>query len=293
MSVLTDPRIKYPAPPFAKQKQKPPATDTEMSPKPDYGEQSYIGANKLKGKVALITGGDSGIGKAVALAYAREGADICFAYLNEAAEKKDAEESAKFITDAGRRAVVVTGDIRDEEFCKSLIKKTINDLGPIDILVNNAAYQMTYSDISEVTAEELEKVFHTNVFGTFFMTKAALEVMQPGAAIINTVSIQGFHPSAILLPYAASKGALVAYTKALSQETIKRGIRTNGVAPGPIWTPLIPSTMPNAEEFGKQNPMGRPGQPAELAPVYVLLASDDASYINGEIYGVTGGAMAE
>lgn len=275
-----------------KQKQPPPGSDQEMTPKPDFGERTYRGAGKLTDKVALITGADSGIGKAVAIAFAREGADISFTYLNDKIEKEDAKETIRFVEESGRKVIGVRGDIRDESFCEELVERTVSELGKIDILVNNAAYQMTYKSIEDISVEELDKVFRTNVYGTFFMSKAALKHMKPGASIINTVSVQAFHPSASLLPYAASKGALVNFTKAFSQESIKKGIRVNAVAPGPIWTPLIPSTMP-AEKFGKDNPTGRPGQPAELAPVYVLLASDQASYVNGEIWGVTGGAMAE
>jgi len=289
----TNPKTKYPHPPFSARSNKPPASDHAISPKPDYGEESYVGSARLYGKVALITGGDSGIGKAVALAFAREGADVAFTYLDEKKEKKDADETIKFIEDAHRRAFSYPGDVRDEKFCQLLVKKTIEEFGKLDILVNNAAYQATFSSIEEVTEEELERVFRTNVFAPFFMAKAALRRMKPGASIINTVSIQSFSPSAKLMPYAATKGALMNFTKSLSQEAIKKGIRVNAVAPGPVWTPLIPSTMPNASQFGKDSPMGRPAQPTELAPAYVLLASDQASYVTGEIWGVTGGEMAE
>jgi NAD(P)-dependent dehydrogenase (short-subunit alcohol dehydrogenase family) len=290
---MPDPKEKFSKPPMPKQKQAPPGSDTSMSPRPDFGERTYKGSEKLKNKVALITGADSGIGKAVALAFAREGADIAFTYVDASTEKKDAEETVRFVEESKQEAMALPGDIRDEKFCQELVDKTVSEFGKLDILVNNAAYQMTYNTIEEINADELDKVFRTNVYGTFFMCRAAMKYLKPGASIINTVSVQAFHPSASLLPYAATKGALKVFTKAFSQEAIKKGIRVNGVAPGPIWTPLIPSSQMDTENFGKNNPTGRPGQPAEVAPLYVLLASDEASYVNGEIWGVTGGSMAE
>lgn len=291
--MATNPREKFKKPPQGGGDENPPGSDKNMDPKPDCGENSYKGCGRLKGKTAIITGADSGIGKAVALAFAREGANVVFCYLDEETEKEDADETVSFIEEAGKRSIALAGDIREESFCKELVQAALKEFHSLDILVNNAAYQMTYDSIMDVSREELERVFHTNVFGTFFMSQHAFREMKPGAAIINTVSVQAFHPSAMLLPYASSKGALMVFTKAFSQEAIKKGVRVNGVAPGPIWTPLIPSTMPDAKKFGEDNPTGRPGQPAELAPVYVLLASDQASYVNGEIWGVTGGAMAE
>jgi NAD(P)-dependent dehydrogenase (short-subunit alcohol dehydrogenase family) len=264
-----------------------------MRPQPDHGEKSYEGSGKLKGKVALVTGADSGIGKAVAIAFSREGAHVVFPYLDEKVEGVDAYETVQLVEDTGQRAFSMPGDIRDENFCNDIVTSTIDEFGKLDILVNNAAFQMSYESIDKIPTDEFDRAFKTNVYGTFFMTRAAFPKMEPGSVIINTLSVQAYHPSSILLPYASTKGALRTFTEAFSQEAIKKGVRVNGIAPGPIWTPLIPSTMPNVEKFGESNPTGRPGQPAELAHVYVLLASDDASYINGEIWGVTGGAMAE
>lgn len=290
---MTDPRKKYEKPPFPDTKEQvPPATDTEMEPKSDYGETSYEGSGLLRDRVAIITGGDSGIGKAVALAFAREGADVVIAYLDAEKEGKDAEEAAVFVEEAGRSALLIAGDIGDESFCMSLVERTLTEFGKLDILVNNAAYQRTYASITDIPAEEIEAAFRTNVYGTFFLTKVAFPHMQPGSSIINTASVQSVRPSTSLLPYACTKGALKTFTEAFSQEAITKGVRVNAVAPGPVWTPLIPSTMPNAQEFGKGNPTGRPAQPAEIAPLFVLLASDRASYVNGEMWGVTGGSMS-
>ena len=259
-----------------------------MEPKPDYGEQSYRGSGRLEGKVALVTGGDSGIGRAVALAFAREGADVLIAYLNE---DNDARETARVVTEAGRKAVLVPGDITSEEHCRRLVQRAQDELGRLDILVNNAAYQMTHQDIGGFSAEEIDHTFRTNVFAMFYLCKAALPVMKAGGAIINTASIEAYQPKPTLLAYAATKGAIVTFTKAFAEEALKKGIRVNAVAPGPVWTPLIPSTMPSEEvkQFGKSTPMGRPAQPAELAPAYVYLASQEASYVAGEVLGVTGG----
>jgi NAD(P)-dependent dehydrogenase (short-subunit alcohol dehydrogenase family) len=283
-----DPKKQGPQPPFPEQQQQPPGLESEMSPKPDYGEQSYKGTGKLTGKAALITGGDSGIGRAVALAFAREGADVLISYLNE---DPDAEETCRAVREAGRRAIAVPGDISQEQHCRELVARAVREFGKLDILVNNAAYQMTHESIQEISSEEWDYTFRTNIYAMFYLCKEALPHMPEGGAIINTASIQAYQPSAQLLHYATTKGAIVTFTKALSEEAIKQGVRVNAVAPGPIWTPLIPSTMPpeQASNFGKQTPMQRPGQPAELAPAYVFLASQDSTYISGEILGVTGG----
>ncbi len=287
-STMQDPRMEGAQPPFPKQEQPYPGFESEMDPKPDFGEDSYRGSGKLKDRVALITGADSGIGRAVALAFAREGADIAIAYLDE---DEDATETARVVTDAGRRSVTLPGDIRDEQHCHDLITKTVDEFGRLDILVNNAAFQSTQDSIQELTSELWDRAFKTNIYATFYLSKAALTRMPPGSVIINTASIEAYQPSPTLIHYASTKGAIVTFTKALAQEAIKQGIRVNAVAPGPVWTPLIPATMPadkNAK-FGADSPMGRPAQPAELAPAYVFLASPEASYVNGEIVGVTGG----
>lgn len=286
-----DPKEAGPKPPFPKQEeQKHPGTEAGMSPQADHGENSYIGSGRLKDRVALITGADSGIGRAVALAFAREGADVLISYLSE---DEDAKETARLVEDAGRRAITVAGDISNEGHCQNLVQRAQQELGRLDILVNNAAFQMSRESILEIPSEEWEHTFRTNIFAMFYLCKAGLAegVMGAGGAIINTASIQAYDPSSSLLAYAPTKAAIVNFTKALSQQAIKKGIRVNAVAPGPVWTPLIPSTMPveQAKTFGQDSALGRPAQPAELAPVYVLLASPEASYITGEVYGVTGG----
>jgi NAD(P)-dependent dehydrogenase (short-subunit alcohol dehydrogenase family) len=277
-----------PKPPYPKQQQEPAGLESEMEPRPDYGEESYRGSGKLEGKAALITGGDSGIGRAVALAFAREGADVLISYLDE---HSDAQETVRIVEKEGKRCIPVAGDIGDEEHCRELVQRALDEFGKLDILVNNAAYQMTIESIQEVSEEMLEHTFRTNIYAMFFLCKAAMPHMQEGSTIINTTSIQAYQPSPSLLPYSSTKGAILTFTKGLSEEAIKQGIRVNAVAPGPIWTPLIPSTMPaeHVSQFGKSTPMGRAGQPAELAPVYVFLASQDSSYITGECIGVTGG----
>ncbi|MBD8554236.1 SDR family oxidoreductase [Rhizobium sp. CFBP 8762] len=259
-----------------------------MPQQPDHGEESYKGNGKLKGKVALITGGDSGIGRAVAIAYAREGANVVISYLNE---DEDAQDTVKWIEKAGRRGLAIAGDIGSEDHCKSLIDKTVKEFGQLDILVNNAAFQRTYESIEEIETAEWEKTFRTNIFAPFYLSKAAVPHLKAGSSIINTTSIQGDKPSPELLAYASTKGAMTNFTAGLAQLLAEKGIRVNGVAPGPIWTPLIPSTMDHekAKEFGKKTPLGRPGQPAELAGAYVLLASDEASYMVGAVIPVTGG----
>jgi NAD(P)-dependent dehydrogenase (short-subunit alcohol dehydrogenase family) len=259
-----------------------------MDPKPDYGEGSYKGSGKLRGKAAVITGGDSGIGRAVALAFAREGADVLISYLNE---EDDAKETARVVEAAGRRCVAVPGDIRDEAHCRAIIERAMKEFGKVDILVNNAAYQMTREDISEISTEEFDRTVKTNLYAMFWLTKAAVPHMPEGGAVINTSSIQADSPSPQLLPYAMTKAGIQNFTGGLAQMLGKKGIRANCVAPGPIWTPLIPATMPEekVKNFGKDVALGRAGQPAELAPIFVLLASDDSSYMAGATVAVTGG----
>ncbi len=259
-----------------------------MDPKPDYGEKTYKGSGKLKGKAAVITGGDSGIGRAVALAFAREGADVLISYLNE---EPDAKETARVVEAAGRKCVAVAGDICDEAHCRAIVDLAVKEFGKIDVLVNNAAFQMTRESIEEISTDEFDRTMKTNLYAMFWLCKAAVPYMSAGGSIINTSSIQADTPSPQLLPYAATKAAIQNFTGGLAQMLGKKGIRVNCVAPGPIWTPLIPSTMPpeKVKNFGKQVALGRVGQPAELAPVYVLLASDEASYIAGATVAVTGG----
>src|SRR4051794_22201136 len=266
-----------------------PGLEREMAPKVDHGEDSYRGSGRLTGRKALITGGDSGIGRAVAIAFAREGADVVISHLPE--EQPDGDETVRLVRDAGRTGVSVPGDVSDEAYCRELVERTVSELGGIDILVNNAAFQMAHEGLEEISTEELEHTFRTNIFATFHTSKAALAHMEPGAAIVNTASEQAYQPSPSLLAYAATKAAIVNFSKGLAQSVIERGIRVNVVAPGPVWTPLIPATMPPEEvkQFGAQAPIGRAAQPAELAPAYVFLASQEASYIAGETIGVTGG----
>ena len=268
--------------------QRPPGTESAMSRKPDHGEQSYRGHDRLAGKAAVVTGGDSGIGKAVAIAFAREGADVLISYLDE---HEDAKDTARFVEEAGRRAVLVSGDVSRPDCAREVVDRAVAEFGRIDVLVNNAAYQMTHESLEEVTDEEWDYTFATNVDAMFRLCKAALPHMGTGGSIINTSSINSDQPKPTLLPYATTKGAIANFTAGLAQMLGERGIRVNSVAPGPIWTPLIPSTMPpdEVEKFGRNTPLGRPGQPAEVAPVYVLLASDEASYISGARIEVTGG----
>ena len=270
------------------QQQNPPGTTGEMTPLPDHGEDSYVGSGKLTGKVALITGADSGIGRAVAIAFAREGADVVLSYLSE---DEDAHSTAKLVEQAGRRALVIAGDITSESHCQHLVDAAVTQLGGLDILVNNAAFQRTYEDISEITAEEWDTTYRTNIYAPFFLSKAAVPHMKRGSSIINTTSIQSKSPSGALLAYASTKGAISNFTAGLAEMLGEKGIRVNAVAPGPIWTPLIPSTMPpeRVASFGKDTPLGRVGQPAELAAAYVLLASKEASYMTGSVIAVTGG----
>ena len=267
-----------------------PGLTGDMQTKPDHGEETYRGSGKLTGKRAVITGGDSGIGRAVAIAFAREGADVLISYLPD--EEEDAQETVHFIEKAGRKAVTVPGDIRDEQHCASIIEQCVAELGGIDILVNNAAYQMAQpGGIADVTTEQFDRVMKTNLYAMFWLCKAAVPHMPDGSTIINTSSVQAYQSSAPLLDYATTKGGIVAFTKALSQELAEKGIRVNSVAPGPIWTPLIPATMPEkkVDSFGGDVPLGRAGQPAELAPAYVYFASQESSYVTGEVLGVTGG----
>ncbi|NNM71661.1 SDR family oxidoreductase [Enterovirga aerilata] len=278
----------YPRPPFPDQSQPMPGRTDVMKPVPDHGETSYKGHGRLAGKRALITGGDSGIGRAVAIAFAREGADVAISYLDE---HEDAQDTARHVEEAGRRVLLLPGDISQPQHCRDIVQKTVDAFGGIEILVNNAAHQSTVQTIEELTDEEVELTFKTNIIAMFTITKAALPHMKSGASIINTASVNADNPSPQLLHYAATKGAIENFTASLSQMLAEKGIRANSVAPGPIWTPLIPSTMPaeKVKNFGQQVPMKRPGQPVELAPVYVMLASDEASYVSGTMVAVTGG----
>ncbi|MGV8882034.1 MAG: SDR family oxidoreductase [Rhodoglobus sp.] len=284
-----DPRTRYYSDGFPQQEQEQPGLTGPTDPQPDHGESSYVGSGKLTGKRALITGGDSGIGRAVAIAYAREGADVAIVHMPE--EQEDAETTAGHIRDAGRSAVTIAGDIRDEEFSTSAVDAAVEGLGGLDILVLNAAYQKNREGFETIPTEEFDRVFRTNIYSMMWFGRAALPHLKPGSSIISTTSIQAFNPSPGLIDYAMTKAAQVAFTKALAQELGPKGIRVNAVAPGPIWTPLIPATSwpDKLPTFGQDTPLGRAGQPAELAPAYVLLASGEASYISGAILPVTGG----
>ncbi|CAN5563745.1 SDR family oxidoreductase [soil metagenome] len=286
-----DPKEQYPQPEFGEQDQRDqhPGFESEMGPKPDYGYETYKGSGRLEGKKTIITGGDSGIGRAVALAFAREGADVLISYLEE--EESDAEETAQVVEEAGRKAVKVPGDIVDEEHCKIIIDRAVEEFGQIDVLVNNAAHQMTVDGIADVSTELFDRTFKTNVYAMFWLSQAALPHMPKGGSFINTSSIQAYQPSPVLLPYSSTKGAIISFTKGLAQEVAEYGLRANTVAPGPVWTPIIPASMPGetVSQFGGTSPMGRPAQPAELAPAFVFLASQEASFVNGETLGVTGG----
>jgi NAD(P)-dependent dehydrogenase (short-subunit alcohol dehydrogenase family) len=280
--------ISYPKPPYPRQKQPMPGLTSRMDPRPDHGETSYKGSGRLQGMKAVITGGDSGIGRAVAIAYAREGADILIAYLSE---KDDADEVKALIEGEGRKAVLVAGDLQNPDHCRSVIKRAVEELGGIDILVNNAAHQATFKDIGDISDEEWEMTFKVNIHAMFYLTKAAVPHMKPGSAIVNTASVNSDMPNPILLAYATTKGAIQNFTGGLAQLLAEKGIRVNAVAPGPIWTPLIPSTMPEdaVKNFGKQVPMKRAGQPAELSSAYVMLADPLSSYTSGTTVAVTGG----
>ena len=285
---MENPQEKHPQPPYPQQSQEIPGFTEQMQPVPDHGEESYQGSGRLRDRVALITGGDSGIGRAVAIAFAREGADVLISYLSE---HENAEDTARWVEKAGRRAVTLPGDIGDESHARSLIKRAVKEFGRLDILVNNAAHQATIDRIEDITSQEWDTTFRTNVYAMFFLCQEAIPHMKPGAAIINTTSIQSTDPSPGLLAYASTKGAISNFTAGLAGMIADRGIRVNAVAPGPIWTPLIPATLPaeKVKQFGKNTPLKRAGQPAELAPTYVLLASEQSSYTTGAVYEITGG----
>ena len=285
-----NPKELYPKPPFPKQTQEPPGITSSMQPRPDHGEESYIGCDTLLGKVAIITGGDSGIGKAVAIAMAREGADVVISYKDDI-EDEDAFDTRDWIERSGRKALLIKGNIRNEAICKRIVEQTVAEFGKIDILVNNAAYQMSYDGVEDISEEEWNKTFQVNMSAMFYLVKYAKKHMAPGSSIINTTSVNAYNPNPSLLPYAATKGAIQNFTSSLAQMFLQdgSGIRVNAVAPGPVWTPLIPSTIPDHEKFGEDTPMGRPGQPAEIAPVYIFLASDAASYVSGATIPATGG----
>ena len=278
----------FPKPPFPEQPQEVPGRTSAMQPRPDHGETSYKGNGRLTGKAAIITGGDSGIGRAVAIAFAREGADVLISYLNE---DDDARDTARLVEDAGRRVVLMPGDISDAAHCRKLVARAVEAFGRLDILVNNAAFQMTRESLDEISDEEWRRTFDTNITAMFYLCKAAVPHMKPGASIINTASVNSDTPKPKLLPYSATKAAIVNFTGGLAQLLAEKGIRVNSVAPGPIWTPLITSTMPNEQvkSFGEETPLKRPGQPVELAPIYVMLASNESSYVSGARIAVTGG----
>ena len=285
MSELQDPREAAPQPPFPEHDLESPGIESEMRPRPDFGEATYKGYGRLQDRAAIITGGDSGIGRAVALAFAREGADVLVSYLEE---HSDAEETVRVVEESGRRAVAVPGDIGDESHCQAIVRRALDEFGRLDILVNNAAWQMAHDSITDIPSEEIEFVFRTNVLAHFWLCKAAIPHMKPGATIIGTTSVQAYQPSSELLHYATTRGAIATFTKGLADQLADKGIRVNAVAPGPVWTPLVAMSM-DVESFGENSPLGRPAQPAELAPLYVFLASDESRYIVGEIIGITGG----
>ncbi len=278
----------FPKPPFPEQQQKVPGRTADMKPKPDHGETSYKGSGRLTGKAAIITGGDSGIGRAVAIAFAREGADVLISYLNE---DEDARDTARLVEDAGRKVVLVPGDIADPAHCRHIVARAVEAFGRVDILVNNAAFQMTRDSLDEISDEEWRRTFDTNISAMFYLCKAAVPHMRPGSSIINTASVNSDTPKPKLLPYSATKSAIVNFTGGLAQLLAEKGIRANSVAPGPVWTPLIPSTMPTEQvkSFGEETPLKRAAQPVELAPIYVMLASSESSYVSGARIAVTGG----
>ena len=288
---MQDPRAQYPRPPFPEQPQPVPGIAAHMDPKPDHGEESYVGSSKLEGRKALVTGGDSGIGRAAAIAYAREGADVAISYLPS--EEEDAKAVIALIEAEGRKAVALPGDITDETWCRKLVDEAVKGLGGLDILVINAGRQQYRDDVEAVSSEDFDRTLKTNLYAMHWITQAAVPHLPDGASVITTASVQAYEPSAILLDYATTKAGIVAYTKALAKQLIEKGIRANVVAPGPFWTVLQSSggqPQDKVTKFGEQSQFGRPGQPVEIAPVYVLLASQEGSYITGEVYGVTGGA---
>lgn len=288
---LTDPRTKYPKPPFKSQSQPFPGLASKMTPVPDHGEKSYVGSGRLAGRKALITGGDSGIGRAAAIAYAREGADVAINYLP--AEEEDAQQVIELIKKEGRKAIAIPGDIRNEAFCKKLVDQAVQQLGGLDILVNNAGHQKSNESILDISTEDFDWTIKTNIYAPFWITKAALPHMKPGSSIIGLSSVQAYDPSADLYDYAQTKAATTNYVKSLAKQLGPKGIRVNGVAPGPVWTPLQVSggqTQENLVKFGGDTPLGRPGQPAELASIFVQLAANDASFATGQIYGAAGGS---
>jgi NAD(P)-dependent dehydrogenase (short-subunit alcohol dehydrogenase family) len=289
-TAIVDPRELYAKPPYSADKQEPPGLTELMRPKPDHGEATYHGNGLLEGKRALITGADSGIGRAVAIAFAREGAEVAISFLSE---NQDADETAQLIRQCSRTALLLPGDLADRRVCQTIAQEAVKGLGGIDILVNNAAFQRSYDEITDIPDDEFEVTFRVNVFALFYLTKALLPQMKAGGSIINSASIQTYDPSPNLIAYASSKAAIASITRSLASYAIKSGVRVNAVAPGPVWTPLIPSTLPSekVKRFGSDTFFGRAAQPAELAPVFVFLASHLASYVTGEVYGVTGGQM--
>jgi NAD(P)-dependent dehydrogenase (short-subunit alcohol dehydrogenase family) len=283
--------LEHPKPPNPPQHQeRQPGLEKDMNPRPQSHDPNYRGSEKLKGKVALITGGDSGIGRAVALAFAKEGADLAIVYLNE---HDDADETQRLVSEHGQKCLLIAGDIGEEDFCRKAVEQTVKELGRLDSLINNAAEQHPQESIEDISAEQLEKTFRSNIFSMFYLTKAALKHLQPGCTIVNTTSVTAYKGSPKLLDYSATKGAIVAFTRSLSMALAEKKIRVNAVAPGPIWTPLIPSTFEpeRVESFGKEVPMGRPGQPEEVANCYVFLASDDSSYMSGQVLHPNGGTV--
>ena len=289
---LVDPRDRFSKPPFPQGKQDGFGSANDLDPPADYGESTYQGSGRLAGRVAIITGGDSGIGRAVALCFAKEGADVVISFSEgDEDEQRDADETVRLVEATSQKIVSFPGDIRQKTYAEQLVARTVEEFGRLDIVVNNAAFQRTYKQLADISEEDFDRTYRTNVYGTFFLTQAAIPRMKPGGVILNTCSIEAYEPKDALAPYASTKAALVSLTKSFSKLCIEHGIRVNGVAPGPVWTPLIPATMPEDEvkSFGEKTLFKRPAQPVEQAAVFVFLASDDASYVTGEIYGATGG----
>lgn len=286
-----DPKRQGSKPEFDQEKVAYPGLSGEMTPEPDHGEKSYRGLGRLEGKTALITGADSGIGRAVAIAFAREGANVLLSYLPE--EEKDGAETARWVEQTGRKAVKLPGDLREESHCAEMVNRAVKEFGTLDLLINIAGFQSTHESLEEFTSEEFDRTFRTNVYALFWLCRAALPQMKAGSAIVNTASIEAYDPKPTLIAYAATKSAIVSMTKTLSKMAMKKGVRVNAVAPGPVWTPLIPATMPenNVHQFGKSTLFERPAQPVEIAPLFVFLASNEARYVTGEVYGATGGKM--